>query len=339
MPAPQNSNWPAAEIGYDFAARLVSLVGSPVPIRARVLVISALLAVLGSAAACRLQPEPPPKPPPAPLEYLGEWGVQGDGPGQLSKPASLAVDSVGDVYIADRGSRFVHKFDPLGHPLLSFQHPWLELPDDIAVDGGGAIYVADAGRSSILIFHPDGTGLRPIRCAHKGGQKLPLGVALDDEGNVFAIEASLHQVQKFNPRGRLVKAWDVPGEAIGEHASPADGAVGPDGFLYVLDARRSRVLKFTREGEFIAGWGGGEPSAGALGGPGGLAVSDKYVFAGDSLNHRVQAWTLDGQRKLTDDLGGHLNVGEAGPADVAVSPRGELLVLDGAHVLRFRINF
>ncbi len=307
--------------------------------RARVLAIPALLATLGAVAACRRQPDPPPKPPPPPLEYLGEWGVQGDGPGQLSKPVSLAVDAPGHVYIADQGSRFVHKFDPLGHPLLSFQHPWLEFPDGIAVDGDGAIYVADAGRSSILIFHSDGTHLRPIRCARKGRPKQPLGVVVDDEGNIFAIEASLHQIQKFNPRGRLMKAWQLPGEALGEHASPAGGAVGPDGFLYVLDALRGRVLKFTREGEFVAGWGGGEPSAGAVGGPGGLAVSDKYVFAGDSVNHRVQVWTLDGQHKLADDLGGHLNVGQAGPAGVAVSPRGELLVLDAARVLRFRINF
>ncbi|HEX2711181.1 MAG TPA: hypothetical protein VHM88_03020, partial [Candidatus Acidoferrales bacterium] len=265
---------------------------------ARILAIPALLAALGPVAACRRQPDPPPKPPPPPLEYLGEWGVQGDGPGQLSKPASLAVDAVGDVYIADQGSRFVHKFDPLGHPLLSFQHPWLEFPDDIAVDGGGAIYVADTRRSSILIFHPDGTHLRPIRCARKGRQKQPLAVVVDDERNVFAIEAGLHKIQKFDRHGRLVKAWDLPGEAAGEYASPVDAAVGPDGFLYVLDALRGRVLKFTREGEFIAGWPGGEPSEGAVGGPGGLAVSDKYVFAGDSANHRVQVWTLDGQHKL-----------------------------------------
>src|SRR5271169_1113988 len=56
-----------------------------------------------------------------PLEYLGAWGAKGYGPGQLQEPTSIATDKIGNIYIVDAGSRFVHKFGPAGKPLLSFQ--------------------------------------------------------------------------------------------------------------------------------------------------------------------------------------------------------------------------
>jgi len=68
------------------------------------------------------------------------------------------------------------------------------------VDQSGAIYVADAVRSSVFIFYPDGTRFRQIRCAHKGGSKEPLGVTVDDDGNMFVMHPDSHKVQKFNPR-------------------------------------------------------------------------------------------------------------------------------------------
>jgi hypothetical protein len=92
-----------------------------------------------------------------------------------------------------------------------------------------------------------------------------------------------------------------------------------------------------------------------------LAVSPKYVFALHAASPRLQVWTLDGQPQLSDDLGGRLAAapphdsspaapGTAArqPASLAISPRGELVVLlpgglpggdtAGPRVLRFRIH-
>ena len=41
---------------------------------------------------------------------MGAWGSKGDGPGELQDPVSIAVDALGNVYIADPGTGFVHKF-------------------------------------------------------------------------------------------------------------------------------------------------------------------------------------------------------------------------------------
>ena len=306
-----------------------------------ILILAGLLTLLAPVPAGRRQPDPPSEPPPPPLEYIGEWGVKGNAPGELSQPVGLATDSVGNVYIADAASGFAHKFDPLGHPLLAFQDPTLGSPEGIAVDSGGAIYVTDPARSTVLIFFPDGTRFRQIRCAHRPACREHLGVAVDDGGNVFAAEQCLAQIQKFTPRGRLLKAWRVPGENPGESALLAGAAIGPDGFLYVVDAKGNRIHKFTREGEFVSAWGRAETLPEQIGALGGIAVSEKYVFATDEAGRRIHVWTVDGRHKLSDDLGGHLRSDSTARINVAVSPRGELLVLDseGARVLRFRINF
>ncbi|MFY9584895.1 MAG: NHL repeat-containing protein [Candidatus Acidiferrales bacterium] len=306
-----------------------------------ILILAGLFTALAPASACRRQPDPPPETPPPPLEYIGEWGVKGNAPGELSRPVSLATDSAGNVYIADAATGFAHKFDPLGHPLLAFQDPALGSPDGIAVDRGGAIYVADAARSTILIFYPDGARFRQIRCAHRAACREHLGVAVDDDGDVFAVEQCLAQIQKFTPRGRLLKAWRVQGENHGQSPSLAGAAIGPDGFLYVVDAKGRRIHKFTPEGELVSAWGQAETSPEQIGALGGIAVSEKYVFATDEARRRVHVWTLDGRHKLSDDLGGRLSSGSTACIGVAVSRLGELLVLDsgGARVMRFRINF
>src|SRR5579863_9815770 len=99
----------------------------------------------------------------APIAYIGAWGVKGDGPGQLDQPTCIATDSVGDAYIADAGSYFIHKFDPEGTPLLSFQDTAVKNPQSITVDGGGAIYVTDSVRSSAFVFFPNGDRYRELK--------------------------------------------------------------------------------------------------------------------------------------------------------------------------------
>ncbi|CAE8609291.1 unnamed protein product [Polarella glacialis] len=45
-------------------------------------------------------------------EFLGQWGSRGTGPGQFDTPHSLAVDSAGRVYVADRNNARVQVFAP-----------------------------------------------------------------------------------------------------------------------------------------------------------------------------------------------------------------------------------
>ena len=119
--------------------------------RWRFWLITVFAAIFSISCGKRTEPAPKPQQVP-PFEFLGAWGDKGDGPGKLDEPAAFAVDMLGNVFFADPGSSFAHKFQPNGTPLLSFEDSQLRHAAGIAVDSGGAIYIADVERGSVLIF-------------------------------------------------------------------------------------------------------------------------------------------------------------------------------------------
>jgi hypothetical protein len=87
----------------------------------------------------------------------GKWGIYGFGDGQFGSPGGTAVDSTGDVYVADYGNSRVQKFTSSG----AFVAKWgglgsgngqLNYPAGIAVDSAGYAYVADTNNFRIQKF-------------------------------------------------------------------------------------------------------------------------------------------------------------------------------------------
>lgn len=281
------------------------------------------------------------KPAAAPLEYLAAWGVKGDGPGQLQDPVSIATDAIGNVYLADAGSRFIHKFSPQGTPLLSFQEGPLKHLQSITVDSGGAIYVTDPVRESVFICFPgDRDRYRELRLRARPTNENLLSVAVASNGLIYVHDSDSNKLFTFTPRMRLVQSWNPPLSDSGARSRPGPIAIGPDYSLYIADAANGRILRYTTERQFVSEIGAG---TGELGGKlsGEFAVSKNYIFAMDVNGRMLHVRTLDGQPKLDVDLAPELGQAPRQAPPLAVSPRGELLVLDGplSRVLRYRINF
>jgi sugar lactone lactonase YvrE len=282
------------------------------------------------------------KPAGPPLEYLGAWGTKGDGPGHLQEPASIAVDRNSNVYIVDSGSRFVHKFGPSGKPLLSFQEDALKHPQSIAVDLGGAIYVTDPVRKSVFICLPSGERdrFRELHLKTHSGKENVLGVGVADDGLIYVLDSNAGLISAFNPRFRLALSWQPGAEAPDSKGHPAGIAVGSDTSVYVADPAGNRILKFTRDGRYISDV---RPKAAGNGSrlSSQFALTANYIFAMDADGRMLHVWTMDGTPKLEMDLAPELGQASRPPPALAVSPRGELLILDEpeARVLRYRINF
>jgi hypothetical protein len=303
--------------------------------------ILTLLTLLATAACTLVVTEAQPQSPAAPpLEYLGSWGVKGEQPGQLAEPVSISTDAIGNVYLADAGSRFVHKFSPQGNPLLSFQEDPLKHPGWITIDHGGAIYVADPVRNSVFIFKPDGEHYRELRLRARATKENTLSVAVGWDGLIHVLDSNAAKVFTFTPRFRLVQSWQPPKDSSGRPSDPGPIEIAPDGALFVANAAAGTIMKFTREGHLMLEIGVAAPGA-ARKLSDQFALSSNYLFAMDPNGRMLHVLTLDGSPKLDVDLAPEL--GQAGrPAPpLAVSPRGELLVLDtpGSRVLRYHINF
>jgi uncharacterized protein (TIGR03437 family) len=210
-------------------------------------------------------------------------GILGDG-GQatsatLSGPADVAVDSAGNIYVADTGHDRVRKisgdgtintvagngsaFDPTFSGFTGDGGQATDAvigePEGIALDHGGNLYIADRYHSTVRRVSPTGiistvAGTGTGSYSGDGGLgaiatlNLPQKVAVDAAGNVYIADEQNNRVRLVTPDGKIVT---IAGD--GSTASSGDGgpatsaglgrpqgiAVGPGGKIYVSEGALS----------------------------------------------------------------------------------------------------
>ena len=106
----------------------------------------------------------------------------------LSRPAGVAVDGSGDVFIADYRQQPRGGGEARRHPdhRRLRAHP----PRGVAVDGAGDVFIADSDNTGCWRCRPDGThDHRRLRV------QRPRGVAVDGAGDVFIADTGNSRVR------------------------------------------------------------------------------------------------------------------------------------------------
>jgi sugar lactone lactonase YvrE len=265
--------------------------------------------------------------------FAGSDRGYADGTGAAAKfaePDGMAVDSTGNVYVADNSNSRIRKITPEGvvTTIAGSDRGYAEgagvaakffWPHDVAVDGAGNIYVADSGNHRIRKITPagivtsfagstegyaDGTGA----AAKFAG---PQSVAVDSADNVYVADTFNHRIRKITPEGVVITlagsgdtGRDNGGNADGtaqdaQFAHPRGIAVDSAGSVYVADAQNLRIRKITPEGEVttIAGsTGGNADGTGAeaqFHTPNDVAVdSEGNVYVADRGGDRIRKITI-----------------------------------------------
>jgi beta-lactamase regulating signal transducer with metallopeptidase domain len=145
----------------------------------------------------------------------GIAGYGGDGgpaaSAQLNHPAGLALDSAGNLYIADSVNHRIRKVTAAGVIATVAQ---ADIPYGVAVDSAGNLYIADVGGDRIRKVTPDGVmttvaGGRIWRegSVGDGGKAIsaqlrsPRGVAVDSADNLYIADTRNHRIRKVTPSG------------------------------------------------------------------------------------------------------------------------------------------
>ncbi len=94
-------------------------------------------------------------------EFLRAWGGEGEDDGQFIYPATIDIDTAGNVYVVDVINARVQKFDTAGTHLLTIgklggKAGTFYRPKGVAVDDAGNIYVSDSFLGVVQVFGADG---------------------------------------------------------------------------------------------------------------------------------------------------------------------------------------
>lgn len=143
-------------------------------------------------------------------KFLKAWGKTGTGPGELDGPHSLAMDSKGRLFVADRTNNRVVIFDQDG----KFIAAWKQFgrPSGVAIDKSDTLYVADSESTDEEGYGHNPGVKRGIRIgsaangvvkyfipdpAPAGGTSAAEGVAVDAKGNVYGAEVGPKDLKRY----------------------------------------------------------------------------------------------------------------------------------------------
>ena len=149
-------------------------------------------------------------------KFIAEWGRKGSGPSEFDTPHSLALDSAGRLFVADRGNSRIQIFDGDG----KFLAEWRQFgrPSGLYIDKQDRLYVADsesgpvqnpgykrgirignAKDGSVTAFIPDNSPL-PEKTSGPGSGTGAEGVAADAAGNVYGGATTERRLMRYEPQ-------------------------------------------------------------------------------------------------------------------------------------------
>jgi len=326
-------------------------------------------------------------------------GFSGDGgsatSAQLSYPTGIAVDSAGNLYIADQENHRVRKVTPdgiistvAGNGQAEFSGDGLPAtaaalfyPADVALDTHGNLYIADfgnnrirkvtrmgvittvAGKDGLWVFNDGVLATESIVWA-------PNSIALDSHGNLYITQLGSHTIRKVTPDGMIytIAGNGQPGfsgdgglATLASLHDPGGLTVDSEGTLYVADTENHRIRQITPEGTIytFAGTGnvwsdgdGGSAMGASIGHPSGVSRDkNNAIYITDFGNNLIRAIapngiirTVAGGRKtfLLSDEGLPPMAADLGfPQGIAIDANGNLYMADSiiSRIRKISSNF
>ena len=294
---------------------------------------------------------------------------------RFSAPSGVTVDTAGNIYVEDTDNYTIRKITPAGVvTTLAGQSGYSGYADgtgngalfstfaySLAADTNGNLYVSDMGNMRIRKVTP--TGVVTTLAGNGAAAEMdgtgtnaefnyPIGVAVDNAGNVFVSDLYGNTLRKITPAGAVTTLASLPGNnqitfGYFDYGGFNPLAVDNAGNIYVGCVNSAIYKVSANEVEnTLAGWPGsggttdGIATAARFGTPGGIAVdSAGNIYVVDTFSYSIRKITpagivttiagLVGSEGNSDGTGTNAQFNLA--SAIAVDSSGTLYVADHAN--------
>jgi sugar lactone lactonase YvrE len=284
------------------------------------------------------------------LAGTGVAGSSGDGStataAKLNMPVGTALDSAGNLYVADTGNDTIRKITPSGTiSIIAGQSgtagfagdgsaasvATLNAPTALAVDGAGNIYIADTGNNRVRLINVVSRTISTFAGTGTAGYtgdsfapataqlNHPSGLALSLSGILYIADTGNNVVRYAGIRGGSMGTYAGTGTAAyagdsglasaASLSAPSGLAVDPTGTLFIADTGNSVIRSVNTSGSIAT-----------------VAGNNVAGFNGDGS---ALAFSLNAPKGLAVDAGDNLYIADTGNNRVRVVSAGSLFTVGG----------
>ena len=256
----------------------------------------------------------------------------------VQNPVRVAVDSQGNLYVAEASENKIVKFNPAGKNVGTLS---VTYPLSVAVDTAGNIYAGcvvsskKQGLKNVVVVYDANFSQIGSLGIGAGEFTFPVDVTVDGSGKIYVVDKDAHTVSVYDQTTRArVLSFGGFGNGNGQLSRPTSVAVNDaTGEIFVADAPQTstpnglttgaRISVFDRNGSFVRsfgefGFGSGQitsPEDMAIDSAGQLYVVDAYQGAALILN--AASGSSVGAGALYDNANPMFN-----PSGIAISQNG-----------------
>jgi sugar lactone lactonase YvrE len=308
----------------------------------------------------------------------GSSGFSGDGgaatSAKLNSPKGVAIDSSGNLYIADTSNHRIRKIDAstgniatiagtgtgtFGGDNAAATAARVNSPQGVAVDSSGNVYIADTSNNRIRKIDVTSGNISTVAGNGTGGYladnvaatgtriNAPRGVVVDSSGNLYIADTSNNRIRKVSTGGTITTyAGTGAASFSGDNGAAISATIrapqaltlDSSGNMYIADTTNHRIRKITSgiittlSGTGSGGYSGdnGVATSGQLSSPAGIAVdSSGNIYIGDTGNLRLRKIS-GGNISTAAGTGSATYGGDGGVAIKAQFTSPQQIVIDSA---------
>lgn len=126
--------------------------------------------------------------------------------GLISNPYAMVMDAQNNLYLSSPSQKMIIKITPGQYPVpaenlsVYAQDDLINFATGMAFGSDGSLYVASQGNQSILKIAPGG-GDGSVSQFYTSGDSFPIGIALDEQDNVYFTDVQNNQIIKVTQGG------------------------------------------------------------------------------------------------------------------------------------------